>query len=239
MTVPDQRPRGAEHPLSKLDDSTLWTRVTRGHEQAFDALFVRHHDPIYNYCYRRTANWATAEDLMAATFFEMWRQRDRFTVQGESALPLLYGIAANLLRRQRRSLKAFERAVQKAGATVAAEQATQELPGDLLAERDLAEKAVAALTTLKPIDRDVLSLRIFGSLSYVEIAEALNIAPGTVASRISRAVARLGDEPSLQIDGALETTNAQAGKKDPAEGMNQVTTDTPAPRDAASDWSNS
>ncbi len=44
---------------------------------------------------------------------------------------------------------------------------------------------------LRPADRDALTLHVLAGLTYAEVARALGIAPGTVASRISRATARL------------------------------------------------
>ena len=49
----------------------------------------------------------------------------------------------------------------------------------------------AALATLAPDFRAAVVLRDLGGLSYEEIAEVLDIPPGTVRSRISRARAAL------------------------------------------------
>jgi RNA polymerase sigma-70 factor (ECF subfamily) len=45
----------------------------------------------------------------------------------------------------------------------------------------------AALAALSPEDRDVVLLVALGELSYGDVAQALDIPPGTVASRLSRA----------------------------------------------------
>jgi hypothetical protein len=52
------------------DDNTLWSRVRSGDAEAFGILFDRHADAIYNFCFRRIGDWASAEDLVSIVF---WR----------------------------------------------------------------------------------------------------------------------------------------------------------------------
>ncbi|HEX6952409.1 MAG TPA: RNA polymerase sigma factor, partial [Gaiellaceae bacterium] len=91
--------------MSELSDRVLWRQAGEGHAGAFGILFERHAGRIYNYCFRRTADWALAEELTSTTFLLAWRSRSRAPLRAESALPLLYGIATNVVRNQRRSLK--------------------------------------------------------------------------------------------------------------------------------------
>jgi RNA polymerase sigma factor (sigma-70 family) len=51
-----------------------------------------------------------------------------------------------------------------------------------------------ALVRLSDRDREVLVLRYFGELTEVEMAAGLGCAPGTVKSRLSRAMSRLRTE---------------------------------------------
>src|SRR5262249_32076114 len=85
---------------SGVSDRVLWRRARDGDGAAFGILFERHAGRIYNYCFRRTADWALAEDLTSATFLVAWRGHGRESLNAESALPLLYGIATNVLRNQ-------------------------------------------------------------------------------------------------------------------------------------------
>ena len=91
--------------MSELSDRVLWQQAREGRAPAFGVLFERHAGRIYNYCFRRTGDWALAEDLTSTTFLLAWRSHGRAPLQAESALPLLYGIATNVLRNQRRSLR--------------------------------------------------------------------------------------------------------------------------------------
>src|SRR5712691_8826257 len=94
-------------------DLELWERARRGDHAAFGALFTRHARPVYNFCFRRTADWALAEDLTSAVFLEGWRRREQVRLAGPSALPWLLGVATNLLRNQRRSLRRYRGALAR------------------------------------------------------------------------------------------------------------------------------
>jgi len=41
--------------------------------ESFEALFELHARTIYNFCFRRTGDWAQAEDLTSVVFLEAWR----------------------------------------------------------------------------------------------------------------------------------------------------------------------
>ncbi len=63
--------------------------------------------------------------------------------------------------------------------------------GDPAVRSEEQQRLATALATLRPDDRLVLALRWFEQLSEREMAEALDIRPGTVKSRLSRAMERL------------------------------------------------
>jgi RNA polymerase sigma-70 factor (ECF subfamily) len=177
--------------VSELSDRVLWGRARDGDAAAFGVLFERHGGRIYNYCFRRTADWALAEDLTSATFLLAWRGRDREVLRAGSALPLLFGVATNVLRNQRRSLKrareAFARLPLPAGeeADFAEEAATR--LDDQAAMRNL----LGLFSRLPRREQDVLALCEWSALSYEEAAFALGVPIGTVRSRLARGRRRL------------------------------------------------
>lgn len=68
---------------------------------------------------------------------------------------------------------------------------------DLAATVSLSQSIRASLGRLGPEQRQVLVLRYFADLTEAQIATVLRIAPGTVKSRASRAVAALSADESL------------------------------------------
>ena len=63
------------------------------------------------------------------------------------------------------------------------------------------QRVVDALNRLDADDRLVIALRWFEQLSEAEMAETLDVAAGTVKSRLSRAMGRL--RAALESEGAL------------------------------------
>jgi RNA polymerase sigma factor (sigma-70 family) len=149
----------------------------------FRLIFDRHVTAVYRYLYRRVGP-DVVEELTADTFVIAFGIRERF--EGENALPWLYGIAANMLRRHLRAEGRRERAHMRAGSLIAVGFADDQIE-DRLDAAAAAPQLAAALEQLEPRDRDVLLLFAWEELSYQEIAESLGIAVGTVASRLSRA----------------------------------------------------
>jgi RNA polymerase sigma-70 factor, ECF subfamily len=60
---------------------------------------------------------------------------------------------------------------------------------------------VAALNRLDAVDRLVIALRHFEQLSEQEMAEVLDVPPGTVKSRLSRAMAKLRTGLAVEVFG--------------------------------------
>ncbi|MEP9364932.1 SigE family RNA polymerase sigma factor [Nocardioides sp. CN2-186] len=68
---------------------------------------------------------------------------------------------------------------------------------DPAATVSLSQSIRASLDRLGPEQRQVLVLRYFADLTEAQIATVLRIAPGTVKSRASRAIATLSEDESL------------------------------------------
>jgi RNA polymerase sigma-70 factor, ECF subfamily len=177
--------------VGELSDLVLWQQAREGDAAAFGVLFERHAGRIYNYCFRRTADWALAEDLTSTTFLVAWRSRGGAPLQADSALPLLFGIATNVLRNQRRSL----RRGREAFARLPFERAEEPDFGDEASARlddKLAMREILRLFGRLPQrEQDVIAVCDWSAFSYEEAAIALDIPIGTVRSRLARGRQRL------------------------------------------------
>jgi RNA polymerase sigma-70 factor (ECF subfamily) len=169
----------------------LWDRARDGDVAAFGVLFERHAGRIYNYCFRRTADWAVAEDLTSATFLLAWRSLGREPLQTESALPLLYGIATNVVRNRRRSLKRGQDAFRRLPLPRVEEPDFAEETATRLDDEVATRQLLGLFAGLPGGQQDVLALCDWSSLSYEDAAAALRIPIGTVRSRLARGRRRL------------------------------------------------
>lgn len=180
--------------MSEPSDVQLWERVRSGDPLAFGDLYERHVRAVQSYCLWQRADPRQAEDATAVTFLEVWRQRERLRLTTASAVPLLLGIATNVLRQQRRARRRHAAALERLRtATPAAGPGHEE---ETIARLDAARElraASAAVRALPRREREVLILIAWAELSYEEAAAALAVPVGTVRSRLSRARARLGE----------------------------------------------
>ena len=171
------------------DDGVLWGRTRLGDPEAFGLLFERHADVIYNYCFRRIGDWATAEDLLSIVFLEAWRRRGK-ELPPDKVLPWLYGIATNVVRNQRRSRRRFAAALLRMPKP-RAEEATAAGADERLDDERQLKQVRTLLSQLPQREQEVFVLCAWFDLTYEDAAAALSIPIGTVRSRLSRARARL------------------------------------------------
>ena len=155
----------------------------------FEAAFQAHFPPVYRFIARRVGP-ALAEDLAAETFATAYRRRATFDPGQGSLRSWLYGIATNLVRnhwRAEQHLLALDaRLVPEVDPSGSAEAVDQRVDAAMLAP-----KLATGLAQLTQDQREVLLLHAWAELSHEEIAAVLEIAPGTVRSRLSRARAAL------------------------------------------------
>ncbi|GAB3675023.1 sigma-70 family RNA polymerase sigma factor [Actinocorallia lasiicapitis] len=175
--------------ISDSTDEALWRAAQGGDEHAFGGLFDRHHRAVYNYCFRRTADWTAAEDLTSVVFLEAWRRRNDFAPEHDSLLPWLYGVATNVLRNHHRSLRRYRSALDRLPHT-RDEDDTETVAGRIDDQRRMRD-VLDRIAKLPRRYQDVLALCAWEGLSYEQAATALGVPVGTVRSRLNRAREKL------------------------------------------------
>jgi len=180
----------------EADDGTLWQRSRLGDLDAFASLFERHATAIYNYLFRRTGDWAVAEDLVSIVFLEAWRHRDT-QIASDRVLPWLYGIATNVIRSRHRAQRRYAAALHR----LPRHESEPDFAGESDARLDAEQQMRVLLTQLAQLpkrDQDVLVLCGWSELTYEEAAFALHIPVGTVRSRLARARKRMRELTSAE-----------------------------------------
>lgn len=166
-------------------DADLVNAAQRGDRGALDALLRAHYDRIYAICRRLTGNDNDALDATQEALLAVCRGLDRF--DGRSAFSTwAYRVATNacldeLRRRQRRPTPVDDPTV--VGSPEPPSPATDQVVDRIDID--------GALSTLSIEFRVAVVLRDLCDLDYAQIAEILDIAPGTVRSRIARGRAAL------------------------------------------------
>ncbi|MEU5076470.1 sigma-70 family RNA polymerase sigma factor [Streptomyces asoensis] len=187
------------------DDSSAIAQSLRRPE-VFAVLYDRYAADVHRYVMRRLGD-AAADDLTADTFLVAFRARSRYDLTRTNARPWFFGIAANLISKQRRTEERALRALARTGHDPVTESWVDHAD-DRITAQAVHRLLAGALASLSGGDRHVLLLVAWADLSYQEVAEALAIPVGTVRSRLNRARRKvrsaLGDDPTLVQDFAPE-----------------------------------
>jgi RNA polymerase sigma-70 factor (ECF subfamily) len=164
-----------------------------GQSSTFDLIIRRHFQEIFKFLARRIGD--EASDLAAETFVIAFKARAKYDVARSDARPWLYGIANNMIRRHRRSEIRKLNAYSRLRAPVMDDESTSAV--DRLDTQSEFARVVRAFASLSEDRRDALYLVGVAGLSYEDAAVALQIKPGTLHSRVSRAREELRDLMSL------------------------------------------
>jgi RNA polymerase sigma factor (sigma-70 family) len=180
---------GKVHPdiQAGLDEAALIARARQGDQQAWTSLVRWHQEPVFRLAYlmlsrgRETA--AQAEDVAQETFVRAYLKLHQFE-DGRPLRPWLLAIAANLARNRRRSIGRYWAALRR---WMKAERAEHILKAPTEDQHDHDRLLWEAISQLPASHQQALYLRYFMELGEAEMAQALNVAPGTVKSRLHRA----------------------------------------------------
>ena len=171
-----------------VNDAEIIHRARQGDETAWRALVHEHQTAIFRLAYLLLGDADAAEDVAQETFVRAYRYLDRF----DSTRPLrpwLLQITRHQAANQRRSVRRYLAALSRWWqVTAAAKYVDAEKVLEPVTDADLLWQAVRTLSTN---DQEVIYLRHFLALSVNETAVALDIAEGTVKSRLARALTRL------------------------------------------------
>ena len=172
-------------------EAALVQRCAAGDESASAELVAEHQRIVVQLASNLLGDREEALDLSQEVFLRVFRTIHRF--RGQSSLRTwIYRIAVNQARNRHRFWRRRHRADQ-----VSLDQHVAmhgdvfsglgPTPERVLAQKELAERLRVALNRLPFDQRTAIVLREVDGLSYEEIAYSLQLAVGTVKSRLTRA----------------------------------------------------
>jgi RNA polymerase sigma factor (sigma-70 family) len=170
------------------EDGELAARARDGDVGAFEELVTRYEGIAFRVAYLVVRSHGDAEDAVQEAFVKAYYALPRFHA-GAPFRPWLLRIVANEARNRGRSSRRRDGLTLRV-ATADRGEAAPSPEVAALARAD-AEALVTALDRLSDKDRLVIAYRYLFEMSEAETAEALGVRPGTVKSRLSRALKRL------------------------------------------------
>jgi RNA polymerase sigma-70 factor (ECF subfamily) len=169
-----------------LDESNLVHRSVNGDVAAWEPLVRAHQDAVFRFAYLLLGDPDDAEDVAQETFLRAWNHLKRFDTT-RPLRPWLLSITSNLASNWRRSAGRYMSALMRSFRNEPTFTSVEEKSTQRILANDLWE----AVQSLKNADQQVVYLRYFLEFSVTETAEVLQIAEGTVKSRMSRALEKL------------------------------------------------
>jgi RNA polymerase sigma-70 factor (ECF subfamily) len=181
--------------VTREQELTIIRRVQHGDTEAFSVLVAAYEKNVFNVALQMTGNREDAQDMAQEAFLKAYNSLPSF--RGDSKFSSwLYRIVSNVCldfkRRQSRHPSSSLTVEDDEGESLQLDIADESQSPEALLERKLTREAVRrGLASLPDEQRQILLLREIQGLSYDEIAEAMDLEPGTVKSRIFRARKKL------------------------------------------------
>jgi len=188
------------------EETRLVKACQQGDSSAFNLLVWRWEKPLYNFIYKYVGDATLAEDLVQDTFIRVLKSIGRYTHQG-SFSTWLYRIAINLckdhLKRKRLPLVSLhDYYTTDSGERVYVQDriSDEEARTDESLKVEEREELVRRLLASLPEEqRIVILLKEYQELTFREIAEVLDVAEGTVKSRLYHGLRAMRE--SLELTG--------------------------------------
>jgi RNA polymerase sigma-70 factor (ECF subfamily) len=160
-------------------DQELIDAINKGSQDAFEVLYYRYRDWIFNLAWRFTGNQHDALDVLQEAFSYFLGKFPGFKLTC-SMTTFFYPTVKHISLNIRAKNKRFS--------------SEKEVPAEIIDTKkaESGSSELAAVLEILPEElREVLLMKYFDSMSHEEISEALNTPLGTVKSRLHRALRTL------------------------------------------------
>jgi len=194
-----------------LSDCDLLRSMLAGDEEALALLYRRRQAAVYRFALQMSGSKTIAEDVTQEVFLFLMRDGHVFDPDKGSLSAFLLGVARNHVLRRLRVEQLLAPLGDDADEELPSLHSTNDFcPLEDLTRAETIESVRKAVLSLPPKYREVVVLCELQDFSYVETAEILGCAIGTIRSRLHRARALLLEK--LRPAAEVEETSAATVK---------------------------
>lgn len=171
--------------LRQHTDIELLDLIARGNRDAFDALYDRYWEPLYNAAFRRLKDKEQCKDIIQEVFIDLWCRRGQVTIDNIKAY-LLTAVRFQiykLVAKEKAGPAFFELYETIASSAFAAE-------GNLM-EKEFLEHVKRWIDELPEKKRTMFLLHTQHDKSTKEIANELSLSQKTVQNQLGSTIYRL------------------------------------------------
>ncbi len=188
--------RRASHLRSVADApptvEDLLSKVTKGDQTAFAALYDRVGSQVYGLVRRVLRDPSQSEEITQEVLLEVWRSASRFDRTRGSAngwiMMMAHRRAVDRVRSEQASRDRDHRVATRDAGGGAFDSVAEDV--EIRLEQEHVRKALGELTELQ---REAIELAYYGGYTYREVAELLDTPLGTVKTRLRDGLIRLRD----------------------------------------------
>ncbi len=174
------------HEATK-SETQLISAAQQGDDFAWEHLVRAHQEASFRLAYLHLGDLHEAEDVVQESFIRAYQAIGRFDI-ARPFRPWLLRIVANQALNQRRTIGRYYNALKR----LLQSEPDIHIPQHSVIQENFEAKTLwQAIQQLRNSDQQIIYLRFFLEMTVSETAETIGVAPGTVKSRLHRALKHL------------------------------------------------
>jgi RNA polymerase sigma-70 factor (ECF subfamily) len=171
----------------EIADSELVTEYRNGNINAFNILFKRYFNKLYQYARRHTQNNELAEELVMDLMLWLWTKRDTVKLEGDISAYLFKAIKNAIYNHFRKKVLEMDSIDIHPEGSFMASDATD----GAISMKELRSKYNDHINELSPQRQKIFLMSREENLSYKQIALKLNLSVKTVENHIAASIKHL------------------------------------------------
>jgi RNA polymerase sigma-70 factor (ECF subfamily) len=168
------------------DDLELIQLVLAGNLDNFEELINRYQRAIYNFSYLKLNDYTLSQDIAQETFLKAFKSLEKYNSEYKFItwlLAICNNICINHFNKEKKKIIYL---TQKIKDLTAEPQSF-----DAFEQFDNSDQAQSLMDNIKEEEKTLLFLRFWQELSHKEIADIMDMPPGTVRSKLCRLLKKM------------------------------------------------